>query len=437
MLLINLLLAGLLSLAAVAAVVSAPASVRAAPMTFIELEDQPRPMRADVAAYRRGLRALDSGDLEAAERAFRESFRLNDQVAAPLLGLVEVAMRRNELDTAERHLELAEKTAPDQPDVHFTRARLLINRSRHEEARQALERAIALAPGRPDLHVELGMLLTRSLGRHAEAVAALDKAIALDNDNDRAHLGRGTALLALGELSRARTAFETAGRLAPRDPVVWDMLAEVARAENDPEAALAYYQRSIAADPDRAAPHVGRGSVLAGLGDFDAAVAAFEAAAAAEPARSGAVLTRLGMVHEASGDIDAAIAGYERAIAADDRQVAAYNNLAAIMADRRERLGEALTWARRAVELRPEIPHFEDTLGWVLYANGDIETALVHIEVAAQKLPDHPQVQYHLGVLRAASGDRDGARAALETALRLSDAFPGADDARERLAALR
>jgi Flp pilus assembly protein TadD len=56
---------------------------------------------------------------------------------------------------------------------------------------------------------------------------------------------------------------------------------------------------------------------------------------------------------------------------------------------------------------------------------------------AAQKLPDNPTVQYHLGVASAKAGDPVTARRALTAALASPASFPEKAEAARALAELR
>jgi len=68
---------------------------------------------------------------------------------------------------------------------------------------------------------------------------------------------------------------------------------------------------------------------------------------------------------------------------------------------------------------------------------GEAEKGLPLLTAAAARLADNAEVQYHLGVALAETGDRAKALAALEVALAKSDSFSGRDDAQRRVAALR
>jgi len=46
-------------------------------------------------------------------------------------------------------------------------------------------------------------------------------------------------------------------------------------------------------------------------------------------------------------------------------------------------------------------------------------------------------VQYHYGMAQYMNGDKDGAKKNLQAALKLTDKFPGADEAKKTLEALK
>ncbi len=77
----------------------------------------------------------------------------------------------------------------------------------------------------------------------------------------------------------------------------------------------------------------------------------------------------------------------------------------------------------RAREQRPEDPHIADTLGWICYKKKTYLKAASLLKEAAEKLTENPIVQYHLGMAQYKTGDSAGAKASLQTALKLSANF--------------
>jgi Flp pilus assembly protein TadD len=90
-----------------------------------------------------------------------------------------------------------------------------------------------------------------------------------------------------------------------------------------------------------------------------------------------------------------------------------------------------------AKEIAPDEPRVSDTLGWILYKRGVYQNALSLLRDSAAKLPNNPQVQYHLGMTYAQVGDKDNARKALTVATSAPAEFSGKDDAKKTLASLK
>ena len=59
--------------------------------------------------------------------------------------------------------------------------------------------------------------------------------------------------------------------------------------------------------------------------------------------------------------------------------------------------------------------------------------AVLFLQEAADKLPENPMVQYHVGMAQWKNGDRLKGKKALELALQLSPNFSGSEEARATL----
>ena len=84
----------------------------------------------------------------------------------------------------------------------------------------------------------------------------------------------------------------------------------------------------------------------------------------------------------------------------------------------------------------PEDPHINDTLGWAYYQKGIYARAVGHLEQGVSRNPKDAARQYRLGMAYFRTGDNEKAIKTLRTALALSPAFDGADEARKTLADL-
>jgi Flp pilus assembly protein TadD len=74
----------------------------------------------------------------------------------------------------------------------------------------------------------------------------------------------------------------------------------------------------------------------------------------------------------------------------------AYNALGYSLADRKLRLEEARELIGRAVQLAPEDPYIQDSLGWVEFKMGRLQEALTILQAAYKTKPD-AEIAAHLG----------------------------------------
>ena len=280
----------------------------------------------------------------------------------------------------------------------------------------------------------------------------------------------GVGLLATRKVDEARKSFEDALALAPGyvEPLV--QLTRLDIAEKKPEAAVARVQRQIATVPTSAPLHhlLGRtlearqtstGAEAAYLraieldprlpgpylelarlygagGRYDQALTKTDEALKANPRNLGALMLA-GTLHERKGDTTKAEASYAKALDVNPRFAPAANNLAYLLAERGAEMERALQLAQTAKEVAPDDPHIADTLGWILYKRGVYPRAVALLKEGAAKLPEHPVIQYHLGMAAYKAGDRDTARTALASAVGSPQAFPGKEEARRLLGELR
>ena len=100
-----------------------------------------------------------------------------------------------------------------------------------------------------------------------------------------------------------------------------------------------------------------------------------------------------------------------RLIEIDPENAHAYNALGYTLADKTDRLAEALELIEKALTLLPGDPFILDSLGWVHYRRGDLDLALEYLRLAMDQRPD-AEIAAHLGEVLWQLGDKDQAIAA-------------------------
>ena len=84
----------------------------------------------------------------------------------------------------------------------------------------------------------------------------------------------------------------------------------------------------------------------------------------------------------------------------DPGDATALNYLGYMLAERGQRLDEAVDLVQRALKLEPGNPSFLDSLGWAYFQQGKLDLADPPLTEAASKMPNNSVIQDHLGDLR-------------------------------------
>jgi Flp pilus assembly protein TadD len=200
---------------------------------------------------------------------------------------------------------------------------------------------------------------------------------------------------------------------------------------------VAAFETAIRGAPGWWVPYRGKAVAQAASGDLAAATltleAGFQATRQALPLGSD-----LAAVYERTGQVDKAVATYEKLQGAAPENARIANNLAMLLAthrDDRASLDRALALTESFAD--SDVAPFLDTRGWVLYRLGRTDEAVALLRRAVELQPESPLNRYHLAMALVKAGEKDEARRNLEAALASGVRFPGHDDARTALEALR
>lgn len=114
------------------------------------------------------------------------------------------------------------------------------------------------------------------------------------------------------------------------------------------------------------------------------------------------------MAAEKVGKLDVLEADLRRVIALRPDDAQAYNALGYTLADRTDRLAEAVGLLDKALALAPSDPFILDSVGWAQFRSGNLTRAQEYLERAFKLRPD-PEIAAHLGEVLWARGQRDEA----------------------------
>lgn len=115
------------------------------------------------------------------------------------------------------------------------------------------------------------------------------------------------------------------------------------------------------------------------------------------------------MLLDSMGESAQAEADLRQIIDEQPQNAVALNALGYIITTRSNRYAEARDYIERALEIDPENPAILDSMGWVLYQQGDTEKALEYLSRAWEAYAD-PEVAAHFGEVLWQTGEQEQAR---------------------------
>ncbi|MFL5286907.1 MAG: tetratricopeptide repeat protein [Rhodopila sp.] len=215
----------------------------------------------------------------------------------------------------------------------------------------------------------------------------------------------------------------------PLIPVVQLKRAALADRLGRSDEAMRDLERLARDYPDSPLPDQQRGDILRTKQRFGDAVAAYDRAIArvSRPVATDWVLFYdRGVALERSNQWPKADTDFRRALQLSPDQPFVLNYLGYSYADMGHHLDEARAMIQRAAERRPNDGAITDSLGWVMFRQGDAHQAVKTLEKAVELEPEDPTINGHLGDAYWAAGRKLEAQYQWRRALTLN---PAPDDA--------
>ncbi len=315
----------------------------------------------------------DVGRLNDAAGLLRDLARdLPDQIGVRLF-LGEILSRQGDFDGALESFRAGLRAIrSDEPDgaerrdaVRRRIAILYLGDSKVDEASKTLS-ALEKPDDPPSLEIRARVALA---GGRAEDALALCRKLREKGDPGLAAALEGEAWVRLGKLDKGRARFDEAAGILGSG--VWGRAAQTLSNASQEEAAEKLLRAWARKEP----------------------------ASAAARFNLGAFLERKKAYEEADAEL-------AEAIRLDPKDAVALNYLGYSLADRGQRLDDALGFVRRALEIDPWNAAYLDSLGWVLFRLGRPAEAREPLERAAAEFPRDATVLEHLGDLYDRIGER-------------------------------
>jgi len=391
----------------------------------VEAEPQEPEHRRDLAQS-----LLSQGKAEAALEQYQKLAELEPTEPQHYLRMSQIYRQMKKLDRAEDSLLRAKQRAPGSIEVIYSEALLYEAQGRFEDAIRVLSDSVAAVKSNPGgvsdprrtlaiLYEQLGRLY-REVENYSAAVLTFREMLKLDAETDK----RARAMIAdtyrmskdiTSALEESRKGLE----LYPQD-----------RGLQITHALLLGESGAT----DKAAEFL-RGLFQAGAGDQELYITlaqvyergrrfehAEQAARTAEklsagPAENEGVWFLLGAIFERQKKFDMAEEQFKKVLQLNPRNAQVLNYFGYMLADRGIRLDEAVELVQRALEEDPYNGAYLDSLGWAFFKQNRLAEAESYLRRAMERSRHDPTIHEHLGDVLLKAGHVEQAATAWEKAL--------------------
>jgi predicted Zn-dependent protease len=411
---------------------------------------------------------LTTGRTDDAKKSFEELLSEKPTDFTALLGLAEIAVAQKKWPEATDYITHARTAAPNDPapglllvnmyglqqdwkratpaaaelvaqfpsniDVLDAQGRVQIAAGDTDGALSTYKRAHELAPdSRPILSRYMGLL--KGAKNFPEERTVLHDA--LDRDPQNASL-KGDLIRVEAEIGGLDAGLAKALKFAKDDPgnSLYDLVsAELYENAGRKPEAIALADQVAATQPSDDNLTLALFRLYTGAGDLAKAEGVLNTRLTAD-SKDFAIRSILADFYLGQKKYDPAITEYTRLVAERPTNPAALNNLAWLY-QRQGDLAKARELAERAFTAAPAAAQIDDTLGWILVAQGEADRAMTYLTFANSAAPRNPDIQYHLAVALQRVGRPADAQAMLETLLGSGVSFTDKSEAEKLLQDLK
>jgi tetratricopeptide (TPR) repeat protein len=354
--------------------------------------------------------------------------------------VAQAAASAGRFDAAVAALQAADELRPGWETAALLRTQIL-GKTSQVDAVSFMRDFLARYPAAREVRLAYARALANA-NQFAEARAEFTRLTADFPRNAEISFAAGLLSLQMGDVDAARVLLTRTLEYNPRDPdTVQYYLGQAAEQMKQPDVAAAHYAE-VKTGNYLVSARARQAALLAHDGKLDEARALLVATRGENDAQNvrllqaQAELLRESREHGAAFGVlseglkrfpDSADLLYDRAMVAekldrldvleadlrrvmvlrpDDAQ--AYNALGYTLADRTDRLAEAIPLLDKALALAPEDPFILDSVGWAQYRAGNLARAQEYLERAYRVRPD-PEIAAHLGEVMWARGQHDEA----------------------------
>jgi tetratricopeptide (TPR) repeat protein len=350
--------------------------------------------------------AAAANDEPTALEAIRHAARLRPEWELAALLEAQIVQKRSPAMAAKVLGDFVERN-PESREARLNYARALVLDKRIPEARAQFEAVLAASPGNPEVIYAVG-LLAFQLKDFAVAEQNMKRLLGMKyRDPNAVRYLLGQIAEEQKHWPQAVEWYEGIGEgehLLPARMRAANAIAKQGRLED----ARTYLRKAAADHPgEQAQLTVAEAQLLREAQRPEDAFKLLSEALQKEPDQPE-LLYDVALTAEKLERFDVLEANLRKLIEVRPDHAHAYNALGYSFAERNTRLPEARKLIERALELSPDDAFIIDSLGWVLYRQGDLKGAATQLRRAYDGRPD-AEIGAHLGEVLWVMGEREEA----------------------------
>jgi tetratricopeptide (TPR) repeat protein len=369
--------------------------------------------------------AIRKGDLNAAERAAQRALELGPNSSSAHVAVATIRLLQKDAPRAEQEFKTAADLAPVRSLVRVRYADFKRQIGQLDQARAI---ATEITRRAPDFLPAWQLLSNLAQGekKYDEALKLLENVFSRDPENFDARLLQADIWLTKGETQKAVQGLERLDQAYPNVSLIKYQLARAYFRNNDPTQALATAKQAVTLKPDFAEAILLVGELNLRTGTAQPVAAAMEELLKKRPNLAPAQLLLAG-AYQSLGRLEDSAAVIRDQIKASPQAPDGYFRLGLILRQQKKD-DEARQAFQKALELSPGNLPSIDQLVELDIAKKDFEGALRTIQPELQKTPPSAGAHFLEGKIYAAQGDFDRAEAALTKTLEIEPGFSSAYD---------
>ena len=365
------------------------------------------------AHYAVALAAASAREFERARVEIQRALELRPNWEAAALLEAQILAQSSPAE-ALKYMEAYAERYPNAYDLQLQLARSLVGEKRYADARIYFDRLLQAHPNNPEIIYPVAILALQQNDLDLAEVQLKHLLTLADANKNLAYYYLGQIAEEGKRDADAQAYFAKVGSGEQFIPAQVRSAQILVRQDKIPEARQLLAKAPAGTEEERVQLIIAEGALLREAKQIEAAFALLDSALKKRPEQPD-LLYETALLAEKLGKMDILENRLRKLIKLRPDSAQAYNALGYSFAERNIKLAEARELIDHAIKLQPGDPFILDSLGWVLYRQGDLMGALAYLEQAYAKRDD-PEVAAHIGEVLWALGRKEEAQRFLQTA---------------------